>query len=66
MARAVAADLQKAFGQAVVVENRAGAGGNIGADAVAKVCAGRLHVSDGHGRHPRDQHGALRRCPMTR
>ena len=36
LARAVAADLQKAFGQAVVVENKAGTGGNIGSDSVAK------------------------------
>ena len=36
LARAVAADLQKAFGQAVVVENKAGAGGNLGSDSVAK------------------------------
>jgi tripartite-type tricarboxylate transporter receptor subunit TctC len=36
LARAVGGELQKAFGQPVVIENRAGAGGNIGADAVAK------------------------------
>jgi len=36
LARAVANEMQKAWGQAVVVENRAGAGGNIGSDIVAK------------------------------
>jgi tripartite-type tricarboxylate transporter receptor subunit TctC len=36
LARAMAPELSKAFGQQFVVENRAGAGGNIGADAVAK------------------------------
>jgi tripartite-type tricarboxylate transporter receptor subunit TctC len=36
LARAVAQELTKALGQSFVVENRAGAGGNIGADAVAK------------------------------
>ncbi len=36
LARAVAPELTKAFGQSFVVENRAGAGGNLGADIVAK------------------------------
>ena len=36
LARAMAPELSKAFGQQFVVENRAGAGGNIGADMVAK------------------------------
>ena len=36
LARAVAPELAKAFGQSFVVENRAGAGGNIGAEQVAK------------------------------
>jgi tripartite-type tricarboxylate transporter receptor subunit TctC len=36
LARAVAPELTKVFGQAFIVENRAGAGGNLGADVVAK------------------------------
>jgi len=36
IARSVAAPLQTSLGQTVVVENRAGSGGNIGGDAVAK------------------------------
>ena len=36
LARAVAPELSKAFGQSFVVDNRAGAGGNLGADIVAK------------------------------
>jgi len=36
VARSLGAELQKMWGQPVVIDNRAGAGGNIGADAVAK------------------------------
>lgn len=42
IARSVADVLQKQFGQPFVVENKAGASGNIGADSVAKAAA------DGH------------------
>jgi tripartite-type tricarboxylate transporter receptor subunit TctC len=36
LARAIAPELAKAFGQSFFIENRAGAGGNLGADLVAK------------------------------
>lgn len=36
LARAVAPELSKAFGQPFIVENKGGAGGNLGADMVAK------------------------------
>ena len=36
LARALAPELGKAFGQTFIVENKAGAGGNLGADLVAK------------------------------
>ena len=36
LARAMAPELSKAFGQSFIVENRAGAGGNLGSDIVAK------------------------------
>jgi tripartite-type tricarboxylate transporter receptor subunit TctC len=36
LARAIAPELSKAFGQSFIVENKAGAGGNLGADIVAK------------------------------
>jgi tripartite-type tricarboxylate transporter receptor subunit TctC len=39
LARAVAPELSKAFGQSFIVDNRAGAGGNLGADIVAKSAA---------------------------
>ncbi len=42
LARMVAEKINPAWGQAVVVDNRAGAGGNIGADFVAK------SLNDGH------------------
>ncbi len=41
LARAIAPELQKALGQSFIVENRAGAGGNVGSDLVAK-------SNDGH------------------
>jgi tripartite-type tricarboxylate transporter receptor subunit TctC len=48
VARVISAKLQEWYGQAVVVENRAGATGTIGADAVAKSAADGYTLIMGH------------------
>ena len=66
LARAVGDEMSKSLGQPVIVENRAGAGGNTGADAVAKADARRLHAADVVGRHPHRQSVPLcARCRST-
>ena len=45
VARILAQKLSERTGQQFVVENRGGAGGNIGAEAVAKSESGRLHAA---------------------
>ena len=46
--RMVAEGLSRALGQPVVVENKAGAGGNLGAADVARAPPGWLHADDGN------------------
>ena len=43
IARVVAQRMSELLGQPVIIDNRGGAGGVVGTEAVAKVGAGRLH-----------------------
>jgi tripartite-type tricarboxylate transporter receptor subunit TctC len=52
LARIVAAGLAPALGQQVIVENRAGAGGNIGAEAAARAPADGYTLFVIHTNHP--------------
>ena len=64
LARAVSKAMGDQLGQSFVVENRSGAGGAIGVDAVAKA-AGRLHAAGrrfqrhGHAAHRAHAQAAL-------
>ena len=50
-ARILSQGLQQKYGTPFIVENRVGAGGNIGAGIVAKRGEGRLHAAGRHGQH---------------
>ena len=55
VARQVSLQIQNETGQSIVVDNRPGAGGNIGLDAVAKSTPRWLHHRPRRGRQPRHQ-----------
>ena len=48
IARIMGQNLEEMLGQQVVVENRAGAGGNIGVEYIGEIPARRLHAVFGH------------------
>ena len=63
VARSLAERVKDSLG-VVIVENRPGAGGNLGADAVAKAPPDGTHDRDGRGGDARDQPLAVREAPL--
>jgi tripartite-type tricarboxylate transporter receptor subunit TctC len=57
--RIVAQKLSEVFHQQVIVDNRAGGGGNIALEIVARAAPGRLHAADGREWRHRNQSGPL-------
>ena len=63
LARLIGQWLSERLGQPFVIENRPGAGNNIGTEAVVKCAAGRLHAAAGQPGE-RDQRVALREAQL--
>ena len=61
-ARTIADGLHQAWGQPVIVDNRPGSGGNIGAGIVARARARRLHADGRDRRHDGQQPAPLQAC----
>ena len=66
MVRAIAPRMGDQLGQPVVVENRAGAGGMIGVDAVAKAPADGYTIGLAAEARSRRTFISIRRCPTSR
>ena len=65
LARLYAQKMSEAWGQQVLVDNRTGAAGIIGMEAIAKSRARRLHARHGQRRDARNQSAPLRRSCRT-
>ena len=66
IARHMGQKLTEAWGQPVVVENRAGASGALGVEHVAKSAGRRLHLAHRHADHARGEPGAVRQAAVRR
>jgi len=64
VARIVAPKLSEELGQTVIIENRGGAGGMLGATAVAQSPADRLHAAHRHRQHAWHQLQRLRQADL--
>ena len=66
IARAIGQKLTEATGQAVVVDNKPGAGGNIGGDIVAKAAPDGYTIVMGRWRRMPSTRRCIRKSPTTR
>ncbi len=66
LSRIVCQELSELTGQQFIIENRAGSGGNIGADAIAKSAARRLHDRPLHDRRACHRAHALHQAAVRR
>ena len=64
VARVIAPRLSELLGQSVIIENRGGAGGSVGATDVAQSRARRLHAAARHRQHARNQLERLRQARL--
>ena len=63
-ARVIGTRMTESWGQQVIIDNRTGAGGNIGHGDRRQGAARRLHAGERHDRHARHQRDALQQAAL--